>query len=351
MKTTDLPSVIATAAVAGVRPMLWGAPGIGKTAAVRAAADQLGAELVVLELSTLEPTDIGGAPYVWRGEYRVATPAWARRLAAAPRGLLFLDELTTARPVTLDAAVNLILDGRVNDEFTLPRTVAIVCAGNPAEHTHGGASLSSALSNRLAHIQCQPPSVDDWLAIVTGTTSTPPIAVPESIDERAYRLCAQAVARARAGKGLVGQPPAGGGAYLTPRSAEALCRWVAAATAARLADHLIDEVAVGIVGEGPWTEIATVLRDPTFWLPTPADIIAGTPWPDTPAGALEVGRALAAAIESGAIDAAAGWTAFNRLFDDERVDFGIPVLSAIVAACARHGVYTPGLERWLEACQ
>jgi len=41
---------------------------------------------------------LAGLPIVVGGEVRFAPPAWARRLAEAGRGLLFLDELSTAPP-------------------------------------------------------------------------------------------------------------------------------------------------------------------------------------------------------------------------------------------------------------
>lgn len=48
--------------------------------------------------SIREPGDFSGLPVIRDEETRFAPPRWARRLAAAGSGLLFLDELTTAPP-------------------------------------------------------------------------------------------------------------------------------------------------------------------------------------------------------------------------------------------------------------
>ena len=70
--------------------------GTGKTSAIRAmaAAMRLPCETVIASIR--EPSDFAGLPIVVGDEVRFAPPAWARRLAEAGRGLLFLDELSTA---------------------------------------------------------------------------------------------------------------------------------------------------------------------------------------------------------------------------------------------------------------
>ncbi len=52
-------------------------------------------------LSIREPADIAGLPVIGAGGVVLDPPAWARRLAEAGSGYLFLDELTTCPPSVL----------------------------------------------------------------------------------------------------------------------------------------------------------------------------------------------------------------------------------------------------------
>src|ERR1700760_2641192 len=85
-----------TLAVAADLPvLLWGEPGIGKTAALTQLAETLGLPLTTVIASVHEPTDFSGLPIVGddpetRG-VPMAPPQWAVELVRAGRGLLFLD--------------------------------------------------------------------------------------------------------------------------------------------------------------------------------------------------------------------------------------------------------------------
>ena len=89
---------LGVAVAARVPVLLWGAPGTGKTSVIRAMADALGWPCETVIASIREPSDFAGLPVVVGDGVRFAPPAWARRLAEAGRGLLFLDELSTAPP-------------------------------------------------------------------------------------------------------------------------------------------------------------------------------------------------------------------------------------------------------------
>ena len=156
---------LGVAVAARVPVLLWGAPGTGKTSAIRAMADAMGLPCETVIASIREPSDFAGLPIVVGGEVRFAPPSWARRLAEAGRGLLFLDELSTAPPAVQAALLRVVLERAVGD-LTLPDEVAVVAAANPPEQAADGWDLSAPLANRLCHLawHTEPRAVADGLA-------------------------------------------------------------------------------------------------------------------------------------------------------------------------------------------
>src|ERR1700722_4093493 len=150
----DAPTVAEALSVsvqAGVPVLLWGSPGTGKTSVVRALGESLGWPTEVVIGSIREPADFAGLPVVIDGTVQMAPPLWARRLAAAGHGLLFLDELTTAPPAVQAAMLRVVLE-RVVGDLALPDGVRVVAAANPPEEAADGWELAPPLANRLVHL-------------------------------------------------------------------------------------------------------------------------------------------------------------------------------------------------------
>ena len=145
-----------TLAVAADLPvLLWGEPGIGKTAALTQLAESLDLPLTTVIASVHEPSDFSGLPIVGddpatRG-VPMAPPDWAVRLVDAGRGLLFLDELSTAPPAVQAALLRLVLERRVG-ALQLPPDVRIVAAANPPSSAADGWEMSAPLANRFVHL-------------------------------------------------------------------------------------------------------------------------------------------------------------------------------------------------------
>ena len=84
----------------------------------------------VVDAILISARALSGLPVIRDEETRFAPPQWARRLAAAGSGLLFLDELTTAPPAVQAAMLRVVLERAVGD-LALPREIRIVAAANP----------------------------------------------------------------------------------------------------------------------------------------------------------------------------------------------------------------------------
>ncbi len=145
--------------VAPVAPVfIWGPPGIGKSALVREFASAVGLPCVSLLGSQLAPEDIIGVPQIIDGRSRFCPPTL---IARDEPYCLFLDELNACSQEVQKAFYSLVLERRIG-EFELPIGTIVIGAGNRAEDAAITRPLSSALINRLIHVQLRA-SVKDWL--------------------------------------------------------------------------------------------------------------------------------------------------------------------------------------------
>ncbi len=150
--------------VATVLPVfIWGPPGIGKSALVRQFAGAVGLPCVSLLGSQLAPEDIIGVPQIVDGRSRFCPPTL---IARDEPYCLFLDELNACSQEVQKAFYSLILDRRIG-EFVLPEGTIVIGAGNRTEDAAITRPLSSALINRLVHVQLRA-SARDWLAWAEG---------------------------------------------------------------------------------------------------------------------------------------------------------------------------------------
>lgn len=145
--------------VATIRPVfIWGAPGIGKSAIVENFASELGLSCVSLLGSQLAPEDIIGVPQIKDG-YSVFCPP--KIIARDEPYCLFLDELNACSQEVQKAFYSLIHERRIG-EFTLPEGTIVIGAGNRAQDNAIVKPMSSALINRMVHVQLRA-SHKDWL--------------------------------------------------------------------------------------------------------------------------------------------------------------------------------------------
>ena len=136
--------------IAPVRPVfIWGAPGIGKSALVQKFADEVGMECVSLLGSQLAPEDIIGIPRI-SGETSEFLPP--KMIAKKEPYVLFLDELNACSQEVQKAFYSLIHEHRIG-EYHLPEGSVVIGAGNRSQDGAIVKTMSSALVNRMFHVQ------------------------------------------------------------------------------------------------------------------------------------------------------------------------------------------------------
>nr|WP_086764493.1 AAA family ATPase [Streptomyces bobili] len=336
-----------TLAVAADLPvLLWGEPGIGKTAALTQLAESLDLPLTTVIASVHEPSDFSGLPVVGDDPavhgVPMAPPDWAVRLVRAGRGLLFLDELSTAPPAVQAALLRLVLERRVG-ALRLPPGVRIVAAANPRSSAADGWELSPPLANRFVHLQW----THDHDVVVRGLGGTWPRATLPRLDPGKVREAVDFARRAVCGllsarPTLVHRLPSGearrGGAWPSPRSWDMTLTLIAFATAAGSSREVLSLLVRGAVGDGPGLELLAGLD--RMDLPDPEAVLADPMGVDLP----ERGD-LRQAVLDGAVDAVrkrpdksrwdAAWTLLVRAAETGAPD--LVVVPATTLASLRQG--------------
>lgn len=327
-----------TLAVAADLPvLLWGEPGIGKTAALTQLAEALDLPLTTVIASVHEPSDFSGLPVVGDNPAEqgipMAPPDWAVRLVREGRGLLFLDELSTAPPAVQAALLRLVLERRIG-ALRLPHGVRIVAAANPRASAADGWELSPPLANRFVHLLW----THDHEVVVRGLAGTWPRAtlprldprkLPHAVDFARRAVCGLLTARPGLVHRLPGNETRRGGAWPSPRSWETTVRLIAFATAAGSSRDVLSLLVRGAVGDGPGLELLASLD--RMDLPDPEDVLAD------PAGAVLPERGdLRQAVLDGVVEAVrkrpeksrwdAAWALLARA-----VDTGAPDLVVVPA--------------------
>jgi MoxR-like ATPase len=155
MTTHPTTRVFAASIMANVPVLLWGNPGIGKTALIELWGAEWGYHVETVVGSNREATDFLGFPADKNGVTSYLSLAWAERLREAVKGILFLDELSTSAP-TVQKAMLRVAQERYVGETKLPDTVAIVAAANPADVAVDGWDLAAPVANRFLHLDDRP---------------------------------------------------------------------------------------------------------------------------------------------------------------------------------------------------
>lgn len=333
------------AVAARVPVLLWGAPGTGKTSAVKAMAHELGLPCETVIASIREPSDFAGLPVVVDGKVIFAPPRWARSLAEHERGILFLDEISTAPPAVQAALLRVVLE-RVVGDLELPEGIVVVAAANPPALAADGWDLSPPLANRFCHL--------DWpveaQTFAEGLTAgwAPPVvpALPEGWDSQLAigRGLVSAFVSVRPGL-TVAMPDDGstaGRGWPSPRSWEmAALLWTAAAVSGA-SEQARAALVMGAVGQGTGLELLNWASE--MDLPDPERVLADPEafvMPERGDRAYAALSAIAAAVAANPTEQRwlAAWKVLGHAADKGA---DVAALAArVLAQCRPNGVAAP----------
>lgn len=333
------------AVAAGVPVLLWGAPGTGKTSAITAMAEAAGLPCETVIAAIREPSDFSGLPVIDGGVVHFAPPRWAERLADAGRGVLFLDEISTAPPAVQAALLRVVLE-RVVGDLPLPPGVVVVAAANPPELAADGWDLSAPLANRFCHLDWAvdamgfaqgiaggwkaprvpslPPGWESHLALARGLVSA-------FISVRPALTLDVPSDAAQAGRG-----------WPSPRTWEMAARLWTAADVAGASHEARAALVNGAVGDAAGLQLLTWQLE--MDLPDPEDVLAdpeGMELPDRGDRAYAVLSAVAAAVAANPTLERwnAGWKVLARA--GERAPDVAAVAARVLAQCRPDGAAAP----------
>lgn len=278
----------------GLPLCFWGEPGVGKSAIIEETARECGLKLKILSPGEQGEGAFGVTPVpVTMNGTTVITypiPDWVFTWLNEPgeRGLLFLDELSTASPSVQAAILGLIQARRIGGG-TMPNGIRILAASNDVEESAGGLELAMPTANRMGHIKWTPPPFNEWCEWLVGhdPTVAPKTSTPDSsIEERVlsvwsavhskYKGIVSAFIRSRPDllqKKPAATDPAASRAWSSRRTWEMATRAMASAEIHQLSPADRATFISAFIGQGAYAELLafTIKHD----LPDPIDILEG----------------------------------------------------------------------------
>lgn len=159
-------------------PFLVSSPGMGKSSIVKEIADEYSLKLIDCRLSSMEPTDLQGLPWIQNGKAQFNPYSFfPLENSPIPEGysgwLLFLDEFNSASRATQAAAYRVVLDREIG-QHRLHSHCFVVAAGNKTSDNAITNPLSTAMLSRIIHLNMDV-NFEDW---------RDNFAIPQHIDER-----------------------------------------------------------------------------------------------------------------------------------------------------------------------
>jgi hypothetical protein len=296
--------------------MLHGAPGIGKSQLVAQLAKEAGARLIDIRLSYFDPVDLRGIPFVHEGKTLWACPSiWPTDNGELV--YLFFDELTSCPPALQAAAYQAILEKRIG-EISFGDNVKILAAGNGQEHKAIAFKLSSALANRMGHIDLIP-DAPSLVAHFAKIGIRPDVIALLSMPRDP-------------GNEIIFNMGADSRTFPSPRAWESVSILVNEAEAQGAPDSMMKPLVASLVGEGAASEYCG-MRRVFHSLPRIADVVASpatAKLPQEPDSVFAITAALARIADRSNMDSIVHY--LGRLpMDSGGIEFSARAMAQIVA--------------------
>jgi hypothetical protein len=268
---------------------IWGPPGCGKSWSVQNIATEIDREMklaklkkttnissmeslelnsllsempteyhfIDIRLSQLSELDLRGMPTVAKDRNDKSVLTWTVPdfMPTDPdfKGIMFFDEMNHANDANLKASYQLMQDRKLGN-YTLPKGVSIVAAGN-RKNDHGNVfELPAPLANRFTHVTVKP-EYHEWQSWAISARVNPSII--GYIEAKPHNLFSQD----EVGKNM---------AFATGRS------WARLSTLMEATNDLtlINRLAIGNIGVAMANEFMAYLEEVTK-LPNPEDVLTG----------------------------------------------------------------------------
>jgi hypothetical protein len=170
LKASQATEFLARYIEAKIPVMLTGAPGVGKSSIVEAAAKMADYELILSHPVVSDPTDAKGLPWPGQdGESARFLPFGdlAQALKATKPTVWFLDDLGQASPAVQASFMQLLLARQVNGH-KLPDCVTFIAATNRRTDRAGVSGILTPVLSRFGAIIGIEANVDDWTVWALG---------------------------------------------------------------------------------------------------------------------------------------------------------------------------------------
>lgn len=274
----------------GLPALLWGEPGTGKTAMIDMLSRQVSMPFERVSPAERGEGQFGVVPVPGAdGLLHYPPPDWVQKFSAANgRGILFLDEISTAPPMIQAPLLGAVQLRTIGSHY-LGDGVRVIGAANETKDAAGGWDLASPLANRFGHFDFEGLDANAWVeGLLGGFGLEENVASIDPAAEEARVVKAWPSADAMA-RGLVGgfitrrpellhkrpEKAAASSSRSWPsrRSVEYAAVALASAQVHGLNEIDTDELLAGFVGL-PWVTEFHAWRD-NMDLPDPADLLDG----------------------------------------------------------------------------
>jgi len=272
----------------GLQLALVASPGTSKTSQIKQIAKSCGMHCEILSPGERGEGAFGVVPVPENNVLTYPPPEWAQYFMEQKRGIVFVDELTTAPPALQPPLLGLFLEGRIGGH-ALPPGVRTIAAYNAVEEAAAGYDLPPPLANRMGHLPFNAGTVENWIDWLIENEVGDEVSEtlkPEDEEKRVLAAWPEEFAKAKGKiaafvkrrpellhKMPAAHDPKASGAWPSRRTWEMVTRAMATSTI-----HLLDEneeiaLLSSYVGEPVIGELFTFLNEHD--LPDPVAILEG----------------------------------------------------------------------------